>query len=772
VLSSLLISPLPVADSEHVVTITGLDSNGGPVRLSLPDALDLKQRLRTADAFAVYRNINGNLGSNDSGQQPAMVHVLEIDSDLFKVMGVRMAQGRAFQADANQPGHACEAVISWKLWKSEFGGAPLAGRMVRLNEKPCQVDGVLPEKLDLPMDAAVWVPKAFDLSKPANRRQLHSLFAIAHLKSHATVAAFNAELASLATELARENPSDAGLRLHAVLFRDSLAGNVKPSLLILLAAVGLLLLLACANVANLLLARSSARLHEMSVRVAVGASRESLIQQVLTESLALALASSVSGLLLCALALLWIRRLPPLVLPRPEDVTVDWRVMTFALLTACVTALLFGALPALRISLKSVTGILSQAGGRITAGRRQQLVQKTLVSAETAMATLLLIGSLLLLRSFYEVSKIDVGFNARHLLSAYVSLNAARYGRDTNDSARFARNVIERLKDKPGIEAATFTTSLPLESSSGWGPIQVEGRPTPVNASIGGGADPPAVLNTGISPAYRRTMKIPLLAGVDLEEQDDRDDGTAVLVNAAFARVFFRNESPIGKRIRYSPAVNPDAPWQQIVGVIADTPQDDPSGVVQPEMYRPLSRTISMYPAIIIRTKDNPLSHVRDIEAAVRAVDPELPLFLPRTMEQVQARRLGLRTFFTTLLTAFASLALLLAGGGIFAVIAYSVSQRTSEIGVRMACGATRSDVLRLIVLEAMVPALAGVVVGLGAALVLSRYLAGLLYGVQAIDFSSYASSALILVIISVLAALWPAWRAARLAPWRALRYE
>jgi predicted permease len=762
VLNSLLIRPLPILDAEHVMRLTP--------QISLPDALDLKKRLHSADSFAFYREINGNLAASGEGQaaRPVVVHVLEMDADLFRVMGVRMAQGRPFGRDANQPGHACEAVISWPFWKSRFNGEPLAGRTLRLNERPCQVDGVLPEKLDLPVDTEMWIAKPIDLANLASGRGFRSWYGIAHLKNGSSEATFVAELANLASELSRENsPIDAGMKLEAKRLRDWLNHDVEQSVVILFAAVTGVLLMACVNVANLLLARAGARMREISVRVAVGASRASLFQQLLTESFLLALVSSVSGLALSFFLVSWIRNLPNLNLPRPEAITVDWRVMLFALLAAGVTGILFGALPALKVSLTSITGVLSQAGGRISESRRQQLTRKILVVTETALATMLLIVSLLLLRSFREVSRIDLGFQPDHLLTGYISLNPMRY-RYTIDSANFARKVLEQLEHKPGIVAATFATSIPLQGvTSGSGPVQIEGRPLPAQA-----IDSTLVMNTGVSPSFRRTLHIPLLAGADLEERDDREEATSILVNATFAKTFFPSENAVGKRLRYSPSVNPNAPWQTIAGVLGDTRQAGPEAVVRPEIYRPLARTASPFPGIIIRTADNPLSHLRDIEAAVRAADAELPLFHVRTMEQVETRRLGSRSFLTTLLAGFAGVALLLASGGIFAVVAYSVSQRTSEMGVRVACGATHGHVLRLIVRQGLMPALIGIGIGLSAALALSRYLANLLYGVQATDFTSYAGTAVLLAVCSGWAALLPARRAARLEPWRALRYE
>ncbi len=765
VVSGLLIRPLPIPDSGLVVRILSIDRHDGQSPLSLPDALDIKHRVHSTQSFACYRDLNGNL---KYGSQTAMVHVLEIDADLFDVMGKKVAQGHAFGPQANQPGAACEAVLSWSLWKSHFNGAPVSGHVIRLNEKPCLVDGVLPEDLNLPLETDIWVPKPFDLRSPMNGRGARAVQGLARLKRSESVAELNSELSSISSQLRNENPAtDAALRLQAVPLQDWLSKDVKPSILILFAAVTSVLLMACVNVANLLLARASARSREISVRMALGASRVGVMQQLLTESILLAFVSSASGLLLSILSVRWIRSLPNLALLRPETIQIDWRVILFAIVAAGATGLLFGTAPALRLCVGSLAAILNQASGRITETKRQQVTRKFLVGGETAIATLLLISSLLVLRSFAEVSKINVGFRTDHLLTAYVSLNPGRYGNDTNDLARLARNVLQDLRSRAGIEAATFTTSLPLQATSVVGPIQVQGRPIPVNWS-----DTPSVLYTGVSPLFSKTFDIPLKAGVDLDDRDDRDDATAILVNATFAKTFFPGESAVGKRIRISPALNPYVPWQEIVGVIGDTRQASVEAPVRPELFSPLSRSISMYPAIAIRTKDDPLLHVHDIESALHKQDSELPIFYPRTMDDIKARRLGARRFNTMLLTGFAFVALLLSSGGIFAIISYSVSIRTPEIGVRMACGATQQHILRMIIVEGMLPAFGGIAAGLLAAVIVTRYLASLLYGVTETDVVSYLSTVLLLVLFSVAAAWLPARRALLTEPWRALRHE
>ena len=764
VLNSRLIRPLPVPDAAHLVRITAVDRGNNDIRLSMPDALDMAHTLR---GFAFYRDNIFNLGA---ASRPEIVRVLETSTNLFSVMGVKVSQGRPFLAVANQPGQRCEAVLSWPFWMRQFGGRHVIGNTIRLNEKPCLITGVLPENLDLPLTPSaveIWVPAVFDLHDPNNGRRVQSWYGIAHLGPNVSLPAFNAQLASLSKRLSRENPiDDAALKLHGVRLRDWLTAGVKDSVILLFAATVGVLLMACANVANLMLTKGALRTREMSVRAAIGATRWMLLQQLLTESLLLAAVSALSAMTLTSVAVRVIGALPDSNLP-PQTIHIDWRVNLFAIVCAAITGLLSGAMPAVRLSMTSLAVALKQSDGRITEARRQQAIRQLLIGLETAIATMLLIASLFLLHSFQAVSHIPLGFQSDHLLTAYLSLPVDRYGKNSADLARLAESVTTQLDAAPGIQSTAFSTNVPLQSTSGSAPVQIEGRPVPLRE-----ADAPLVLDNGVSPTFRRTMNIPLLAGRDLDERDNTLNATAVLVNAAFAVFYFPGESAVGKRLRYNPVNDPDAPLQQIAGVIGDARQDGLEAAVQPEIFIPLARSMILFPAVIIRTADDPASHLRDIVKAVHQIDPEIPVFSARTMQQVESRRLGSRTFTTSLVAGFACAALLLAAGGIFAVIAYSVSQRTPEIGLRIACGATPSRITWMIIRQGVTPAFAGIAAGAISSYVLSRYLASLLYGVKPADIGEYLEAVVLLASISALSALWPARRASSIEPWTALRYE
>ena len=505
VASSALISPLPFADADRVVRIASLDRDNGPRSFSLPDALDLKKELQSG-TFAFYRDTNGNLAGTESDRsRAAVVHVLEIDPDLFKVMGLKLSQGAPISAEANHMGAGCESVISWQLWKTRFFSSQMSGRSIRLNEKPCRVDGVLPEHLDLPVDTDVWIAKQIDLSSPANQRGIGMFYGLARLNPTDTLPRFNAVLSALSARIDHQNPVEAGLHLEATPIRKWLNTKIESTLLILFAAVLAVSLMTCFNVANLLLARASARMREMSIRVAVGATRGVLLRQLLTESFLLAFLASLSGLALSFLLIHWLKTLPATNIPRPDAITVDWRVVCFALCSAVVTALVFGAFPALKVSLTSLTSVLGQATPRVTESRRQQIARKVLIAVELAVATVLLVSSLLLLRSFHELSKVNLGFQPDHLLTGYISINPVRY-RFINDYLLFSRKVVERLDHMPGIQSATFCTNIPLQAgTSGSGPVQIEGQP--LSARL---METPFVIATGVSPSYRETLRIPI----------------------------------------------------------------------------------------------------------------------------------------------------------------------------------------------------------------------------------------------------------------------
>ena len=641
------------------------------------------------------------------------------------------------------------------------------GDSVRLDDRAYVIAGVLPKELDLPFSEDIWVPLEFDLSRLENGRAIHGFYAFARLRGGVTLPQLSSELSVVSSKLASENPSeDKGVTFKAQTLRDWISGDFETPLFLLLAAVAGVLLMACANVANLLLARSAARAREISIRIAVGATRFRLVQQLLSESLMLAVCSAAIGLALTALALRILRALSDIQIPRPEYITFDWRVCCFAIGLAFLTSLLFGILPALETSRAPVSEILKQASTHTTASRRSQLLRKILLILETAISTVLLVGSVLLIQSFRHVTRLDPGFQTDHLLTAFLSLPNSRYGSDSILAARFADQVLPLVRAVPGVTNAAMSRNLPL-TPGGSGPIQVEGRPLPAHIW-----EAPFVMREEITPAYRRTLKIPLLLGRDFDQREDRPSAPAVLINQAAAQKYFSNQNPVGKRISYR--VNPKNPvvdWHEIVGVIGDTRRGYNLTRV-PAIFVPMCRAASPYPAIIVRTQGDPAAYVHAVEQAVHKVDPDVPCFLFRTMSEVASQQIGRRAFNTSLLSVFTLMALLLASVGIFSVVAYSVSRRTAEIGLRMACGASKAQILTMILRQGVAPSALGIMIGVAAALEFSRYLESLLLGVSLRDPAPYLVSASVLLLVSAAASLLPAIRAAAIDPCIALRYE
>jgi putative ABC transport system permease protein len=499
----------------------------------------------------------------------------------------------------------------------------------------------------------------------------------------------------------------------------------------------------------------------------VGANRALLFQQLLIESLLMALASSACGILVATFVVGLVRTLPNTRIPRPEALVIDWRVVTFTVAISVMTGVAFGTFPALRISVTSFLDILKQTGGRISESSGQQFLRRVLVGAETGIATVLLIGSLLLLRSFAELSKVDPGFRTDHMLTAYVSLPHARYGQDSVYAARFANAVLLRLKAVPGIVSAAFMSYVPVADGGGSGPVQIEGQP--LYAHVGSG---PLVVRDEITSGFRKTLEIPLLSGKDFDQRFDDGRVDGALINHTFAELFFKGSNPLGQHVRYSPNIRADTAWREVVGVIGDTPQVGLENPALPILYVPLYHTAKSYEAIALRVQGNPRDYARYLESAVSAVDPDVPVFAITSMDEAEERSFGWRKFSTAVLSVFAGVALALASLGIFAVITYSVSQRTSDIGVRMACGATEAKIQAMILWQGMIPAAIGVGLGLIVSAFVGRYLASLLFRVESTDAAVLVGTAAIILVLAAVACILPARRAARTDPWRALRYE
>ena len=656
-------------------------------------------------------------------------------------------------------------MISDALWQRRFGGDPnLIGKTIKVGTIERTVIGVMPPGFQSSVIFSgtydLWVPLVPGGLLRDNRRS-HLLAVIARLKPRATIAQAEAELGALAAGIEQQHPGvdDPDLGVTIVGLQERLVAPVRPALLVLLCAVGCVLLIACANVANLLLARSTAREKEMAIRLALGAGRWRIARQLLTESALLGLAGGAAGLLLAIWGVDSIIALAPVNLPRIEEVRIDGRVLGFTLLASLLTGLLFGLAPALQLPRQSIHEVVKDGGRGSTGGRRRWLRQFLVVS-EVAIALVLLIGAGLLINSFWRLQHVDRGFDARNLLT--LNLTLSRYS-TSEQQVSFLRQVLDRAAQVPGASAVGLTSTIPLRGGPSTDFV-IEGRP-PVKF----GDEPSADIRI-VDPNYFNAMRIPLRAGRPFAETDSTEAPKVMVINENLARRFWPGEDPIGKRITmrdWGPPLT-----GEIIGVAGDVKADGLDSETRPMIYWAYPQFPSIFNSIVVRTEGDPLSLVSALKSQIWSVDPAQPIASVSTMEQVLANSVAPRRFNMLLIGVFAGVALALAAVGIYGVISYTVSQRTHEIGIRLALGAQSSNVLRLVVGQGMILVLGGVGLGLAASAGLTRMMSSLLFGVSPTDAPTFAVIAVLLTAIALFACSVPALRATKVDPMIALRYE
>jgi putative ABC transport system permease protein len=566
--------------------------------------------------------------------------------------------------------------------------------------------------------------------------------------------------------LNKEHPENKPRTVRIVPEIRSLVGPFREPLLVLLGAVGCVLLIVCVNVANLLLARATGRRKEMAVRAALGASRLRAVRQMLTESVALGLLGGCLGLAMALASLRFLVRLMPAEVPRLNGIGLDGRLLGFAFLISLAAGILFGLAPALRVSKIGLTESLKESGrGSGSGGKEHRRLRDALVVSEVALAVVLLLASGLLIQSFLHLTQVDPGFDRRHVLTFQLDSPAAKQG---PQGAAFYRDVVKQLGTIPGIRSASAVASLPLTGDNIISSIEMEGQPTPI------GSRPSADFNA-IEPDYFRTLGIALVAGRDFTARDDLKSTPVAIIDRVLAQRFFPNQDPIGKHIRpgigngYGPG---EPPMREIVGIVGDVKQGDPGAEAAPEVYAPLAQCPFSPMFVVVHTANDPLSIVPPVRRQVASLDRDAPIYHVETLDQYFVQSVSAPRFITLILTGFAGLALLLASVGIYGVISYIAVQRTHEIGIRMALGAQKGEILRTVVAKGLAPALAGLAIGLVLALRLTRILSSLLYGVNPADPLTFAAVSLILIGVALLACYIPARRAARVDPMLSLRYE
>ena len=761
--NGVLLRPLPYPDSQRIVSFEGRNPAQGinASNISFPDFVEWSKQSDLFAASVVYYTGNSNLAAENA--EPERVPRAGVTADFFKVLKVQPALGRVFRAEEDQPGSVSVALISDGLWKRRFGSDPnIVGKQISVGAKPVTVVGVMPPAFDFPEQSQLWTPSAVNPNEEA--RDNRSFSAIARLRDGVDLARAQAQISAISARLAQQFPdTNKGWDARVSLLRDQLVRAARAALLALLGAVGFVLLIACANVANLLLARAAGRQKEIAIRAAMGASRARIVRQMLTESVLLSAIGGTLGLLLSV----WLTDLLRSILPegafRLDHIGVDYRVLGFALAISALTGFLFGLVPALQASKLDVSGSLKE-GGRSGEGHRQTSARNLLLIGEVALSLMLLIGAGLLIKSFLRLQEVRPGFNPHHVLVTSLALPGAKY--KDQQRPEFFRRLAQRLEVLPGVQAVGGGITLPLGASN----YEIGRAFIPEGRSLTIDESKDASFST-ITGDYFRALQIPLIAGRIFDPRDRADSPKTVIVNEMLAKRYFGSpQKALGKRL----TIWRDEKFpREIVGVVGDTRTASLLEEGGAQIYVPHAQDTDWnFMALVIRTAGDPAALAPALRREVLALDKDQPVYNVRTLDDVVANSIGAQRVSMQLFAVFALAALLLAAVGIYGVMAYSVTQRTQEIGIRMALGAQRSHVLRLVVRQGMTLATIGVAAGLIGAFGLTRVLATLLFNVGPTDPAIYCAISLLLSAVAFLACYLPARRAAQVDPIVALRSE
>jgi putative ABC transport system permease protein len=759
VVNAVLLRPLEFQEPERLVRIWEKLPQGGTGSVSTANLKDWRAQNDVLAGMAAYTTGNFNLQSKDS---PERVPGCSVSADFFDTLGMPPVLGRTFRPGEDQLGNHRVAVLGNELWRRNYGGDPqIVGNSITVNGENFTVVGVMGPAFSFPSKLTeLWTPLALPADR-ANNRGSHFLNVIGRLKPGVSFEQAQQQMSAIARRIEQQFPDQqAGRGIQLGVLQDVMVRNVRPALLVLLGAVGFVLLIACVNVANLLLARATARRREIGIRLALGAGRFRLIRQFLTESLLLSLLGAALGLLLAKWGVKALVAMAAQSLPRASEVGLDGRVIGFTLLLALLTGVVFGLAPALQ-SVKVDVQTTLKEGGSAGESRQNNWLRSLLVVAEVAAAFVLLAGAGLMIKSFFNLQRVDAGLRPDNVLTMGISLPDAKY-KEPQSTATFFRQLLERVSALPGVQAAGVINLLPLQQWGFNGDFQIEGLPpcSPGQA--------PIVEYRTVSPDYFRAMGVRLLSGRFLNDQDAEKSEHVILINQSFAQRHFPNQSPIGKRIDVG--ING---WMTIVGVVADVKQAALTDATRVEFYAPHSQVqLSNSMTLVVRASSDPTALVAAIRRETRALDPAQPIFNVKTMDTVIGESISDRRFNMVLLGVFSGLALLLAVLGIYSVMSYTVSRSTREIGIRMALGAQSGDVLKLVLGHGAALSAVGMGVGLLVAFALTRVMTGLLFGVSATDPITFLLIALLLMAITLLACYVPARRAIQIAPVIALRYE
>ena len=782
IVDALLLRPLPYKDAERLVILwnrsPGLNITDD--WFSPAQYFDIKNNHHGLEEAAIA--IGGNYNLTGHGD-PERVGTIRVSSNLLPMLGERAALGRLFVADEDQPGRPATALLSYGTWTRRYGSDPnIIGRSITLNGVPYEVVGVMPRSFSLPREvmptldgaeqAEVLLP--LPLAADAARDRGHEDYnIIGKLRPGVTVRQAQAEMDTITARLRHDYPQvyppNGGLTFGIVPLLEQVVGDVRPVLYLLLGAVGFVLLIACANVANLQLSRAVARQKEIAVRGALGAGRLRILRQLLTESVLLSLAGGVAGVLLAGISVHWIRVLGPQSVPRLDAIHVNGTTLLFTLTVSLLSGILFGLAPALRVSRPDLQLTLqdtSRASAGVSAiwGRGNHL-RRLLVVSELALCVMLLIGAGLLVRSFGRVKDVLPGFNPQNVLTLELTMNGARY-KDKQAVLAAYHDLWQRLEHLPGVTAAGAVTSLPLSQMYAWGPITVEGRVPPAGEKFINADERFAAGN------YFQAMQIPLREGRFFNEHDSYDAPRVAIIDEKMARELWPDQDAVGKRLHLGTIDDTSAPWITVVGVVGDVKQYSLDADSRIAFYLPHTQFPARAMNVVLRSSGDPAAQASAVREQLRELDADLPLYNVRTMEQRLDQSLARRRFSMLLLTVFACISLGLAALGIYSVMAYLVSQGAREIGIRMALGASQNEILGLVVRKGMVLTLGGVAAGLMGAIALTRLMRSLLFGVEATDLRTFLAIPVVLTLIALAASYIPARRAARIDPAISLRYD
>jgi predicted permease len=770
VVNSVLLRPLAYHDPAALVVI-----NHDYPKINLKasvSAIGYTHYRDNVKSFETVAAVTGGGFNLTGGGDPEQVNGSMVTHNFFSALGARSLLGRVFLPEEDQPGKNKVVMLSHAFWQRRFGGDPgIVNKTITINDESYMVVGVMPPSFQFGRELGrvvdLWTPIAFTREQlDYNRLTNENLFVFARLKPGVEIGQAQAEMDAIAANLRQQympgaDRSNWGLTLQS--FNELVVGDIRQALWILMGIVGLVLLIACANVANLLLARAADRQKEMAIRTALGAGRRRVIRQLLTESALLAVIGGVLGLALAWFGIGALVKVNQVQIPRVNEIGVDWRALAFTLGVSLLTGVVFGLVPALQSSKADLHETLKE-GGRTGTGGSRAWIRNTLVVLEMALALVVLISAGLLIRSFWRLQQVNPGFAPQNTLAMSLSLPATKY-KEPAQRANFYKEALQRIRALPGVQSAGAVSNLPLSGDNSSGSFRIEGREVPQGQSLPHGD------RWAASDNYFSTMKIPIVRGRFFDDRDTMESLPVAIIDEAMARKYWPDEDPLGKRISFQ-VVNGNRVWREIVGIVGHVRHRGLEGESRVQYYMPHSQTQNAFMSLVVRANVDPTSLTGAVRGAISGLDKDMPVFRVKTMDQFVSDSMAQRRFAMTLLGIFAAVAMALACVGLYGVLSYSITQRLHEIGIRMALGARAADVLWLVVGQGMLLALAGVALGGVAAFLLTRLMANLLFGVTASDPLTFATIAMALTVVALTACLAPAFRATKVDPIVALRYE